>query len=291
MNYTIENEKMRVDICDVGAELASIFNKANSTEYLWQGDEKYWSGRAYNLFPICGRLYEGKYTYRGNEYTMGLHGFVRHSTLTVVEHEAEKITFELRPDDEIRAMYPFEFIYKVTYIISDTKLKTIVTVENTDEKKMYFAIGGHPGFNVPLHKDEKFEDYYLEFDCVKAAERILCSPLFFTGKTEPYYLKDGKIIELSHSLFENDATFLTNMCKKITLKSKASDSFVRMEFPDFRNVGFWHAPKSDAPYVCIEPWTSLPSNDGEIDDLETKNQMTALAPGESYSIDFDIIIG
>ena len=291
MLYTIENDKLRVTISDIGAELQSIYNKQNNTEYLWQGDEKYWNGRAYNLFPICGRLYEGKYTYRGKEYEMNLHGFVRDSLMTVCEKTDNSITFELRANDTTREQYPFEFIYKVSTILEDSKIKTVIKVENIGDDNMYFGIGGHPGFNVPLHDNEKFDDYYLEFDCVKPAERIICSPLFYTGKTMPYPLKDGKIIELSHSLFENDSTFLTNMCRKITLRSKVSDSFVRMEYEDFRNIGFWHAPKSDAPYVCIEPWTSLPSYDGIIDDMETKNQMTKLPSGEVYSISYDIIIG
>ncbi len=291
MNYTIENEKIRVSICDTGAELASIYNKLNGTEYLWQGDERYWTGRAYNLFPICGRLYDGKYTSRGKEYEMKLHGFLRDSILTVAEKSDTSITFELQANDETRAQYPFEFVYRITTTLEDTKIKTLINVENLGENDMYFAIGGHPGFNVPLHENEKFEDYYLEFDCVKPAEKIICSPLFFTGKTEPYHLEDGKIIPLTHSLFDDDSKFFTNMCRKVTLKSRVCDSFIRMEYPEFRNVGIWHAPRSEAPYLCIEPWTSLPSFDGIIDDMETKNQMTKLPSRESYSIGFDIIIG
>ena len=75
MIYTIENDSIRVQISDVGAELQSIVGKKDNTEYLWQGDAQYWSGRAYNLFPICGRLTDGKYTYQGKTYEMNLHGF------------------------------------------------------------------------------------------------------------------------------------------------------------------------------------------------------------------------
>ena len=64
MLYTIENEKLKVSISDKGAELQNIILKSDGTEYLWQGDERFWSGRAYNLFPICGRLTDGRYTYK-----------------------------------------------------------------------------------------------------------------------------------------------------------------------------------------------------------------------------------
>ena len=65
MLYSIENDRLRVEINDIGAELYSIKDKADGFEYLWQGDPQYWSGRAYNLFPICGRITEGRYTYKG----------------------------------------------------------------------------------------------------------------------------------------------------------------------------------------------------------------------------------
>ena len=63
MIYFIENDYLFVKVSSRGAELTSIKNKDNGVEYLWQGDEKYWAGQAPVMFPICGRLYEGKYTY------------------------------------------------------------------------------------------------------------------------------------------------------------------------------------------------------------------------------------
>ena len=37
-------------------------------------------------------------------------------------------------------------------------------VENPNDKKMYFSIGGHPAFNCPLKEGEKQEDCQLVFD-------------------------------------------------------------------------------------------------------------------------------
>ena len=94
MNYIIENQSLMVTVSTLGAELMSIKSKTNGIEYLWQGDEKYWSGRAPNMFPICGRLWDKKYTYLGKEYTMPNHGIARGSELTLKEKkndETEKI--------------------------------------------------------------------------------------------------------------------------------------------------------------------------------------------------------
>ena len=85
MLYTIENSKIKVTISDMGAEMTSLVLKKTGTEYLWQADTEYWTGHAYNLFPICGRLWDGKYTYKGNTYEMNLHGFARKTEYQLAE--------------------------------------------------------------------------------------------------------------------------------------------------------------------------------------------------------------
>lgn len=290
MIYAIENELMKAEISDMGAELQSIYNKKRASEYLWQGNADYWTGRAYNLFPICGRLTDGKYTYKGKLYEMGLHGFARNSVFAVEEVNPDRITFVLRANEAIKSQYPFDFIFKVCFSLNGSCLKTAYKVTNLSEDDMYFALGGHPGFNVPLTDGEKFEDYYLEFDNITDIKQIINTPVFYTGRTESYSLKEGKILPLDHGLFNEDAIFFTDMSKAVTLKSRCSDASVRVEYPAFRNLGFWHKPQTAAPYVCIEPWTSVPATDGVVDNLETKNQMERLKSGEEFSINFNIII-
>ena len=92
-------------------------------------------------------------------------------------------------------------------------------------------------------------------------------------------------------MFDHDAIFLENTAKCVTLRSTATEKSVTLRFDDFRNVGFWHSPKSEAPFVCIEPWNSLPAYDGVTDDLLTKRDLTHLAPGASDTIGYSITIG
>ncbi len=291
MIYTIENDCIRVEISDLGAELQSIKSKSDGTEYLWQGDKTYWSGRAYNLFPICGRLTEGKYTFEGKTYEMNLHGFARKTVFEVAEQGADHIAFHLAADEISRAQYPFEFDLKLCYQLEGSGVRTTFLVSNKGSETMIFAVGGHPGFNVPLCEGEAFEDYYLEFDCEKPARAITMSPTCYTTRAStPFALEGGKILALRHDLFDNDAIVLEKMCKAITLKSKKSDKSVRLEYPDMNYLGLWHAPKTQAPYVCIEPWYSVPAYDGEIDELETKRDMIHLGDGESYENSYLISI-
>ncbi len=291
MNYTIENEFLKVEIADRGAEMMSLVGKKTGFEYLWQGDATYWMNRATVLFPICGRLFEGKYTWQGKEYEMILHGFAKLQTFTVVEQSATAITFELRPNEESRACYPFDFILRMTYSLDGATVRTAYYVENPSEPDLPFSVGGHPGFNIPFVEGEQFEDYYLAFKCEKPAERRLMSPTcFYTGNKALYPLREGKYIDLRHDLFDDDAIFLDNACKIVSLKSKKNDRAVTVSYEDMLHVGFWHKPHSDAPYVCIEPWHGYPSFDGKVDDFATKSEMMHLAKGENYSTWFDITI-
>lgn len=291
MNYIIENENLMVTVSTLGAELMSIKQKQSGAEYLWQGDKKYWGGRAPNMFPICGRLWEGKYTYLGKEYQMPNHGIARSSELTLKSKANDEITLSLVSNEQTKEKYPFDFEYNVTFKLAGNKLFVTYVVKNNDSKELIFALGGHPAFNVPINNEGAFEDYYVEFDKECNAIRVDFSKECYCTKNDKYYIQGGtKRIPLKHELFDDDAIFLYNTAKKITLASEKHNRSVTMEFPRMKYVGLWHAPKTDAPYICIEPWTSIPANHGIVDDLLTKEQMNHLPSGYTYKNGYSIEI-
>ena len=292
MNYTISNDQIEVTVSDVGAELMSIKSLKDGTEFLWQGDPAFWAGRAYNLFPICGRLAEGKYTFRGETYEMNLHGFVRKSTLDATVLARDKIDFGLRSDERTKAMYPFDFEYHICYSLVGSTVKMEISVINHTDSTMPFALGGHPGFNVPLAGAGAFEDWRLEFcpEC-EPVRVVFSDACLTTEERKPFPLEDGKILRLRHDLFDHDAVVLTGTSHRVSLKSDLSPHSVTVEVPDaMKYLGIWHAPKKEAPYVCIEPWTSLPAYDGRVDDLETKEDMFELSPLASYELIWTITV-
>lgn len=282
MNYTIKNDKLTVEISSRGAELQSI-KSADGAEYLWQGDGRYWSDRATNIFPYVARLTNETYSYRGKEYKMKIHGFLSDSELAAEQKSGSGILFRLESNDETRAQYPFEFTYEIKYRLDGSKIFITFRVINRDDKTMYFGLGGHPGFNVPLGADGKFEDYFLEFSELSEPYRIgMTDTCFVTGVDEPFELRGGRYLDLRHDMFDDDAIILRDMCRNVTLKSGNSGRSVTVDFPNLGYLGIWHRPKTDAGYVCIEPWSSLPARDGVIEDIEKQENLVSLEAGGIY---------
>ena len=65
---TMENENLRVQISDHGAELSSIYDKAADREAVWIGDPAFWNRHAPVLFPFVGKVNGGLYTHKGVKY-------------------------------------------------------------------------------------------------------------------------------------------------------------------------------------------------------------------------------
>jgi len=279
---TIQNDKLKVAVSPCAAELKSIKDN-DGNEYLWQGDPAYWEKQAINLFPYIGRFTDGCYTFNGKRYEMDRHGFLPKTEMSVESSSASSVCFFLKESPETLKVYPFEFELRIRYTLNDSKIEVSFEVTNTGEERMFFGIGGHPGFNVPLENGLNFDDYYLEF-----AEK--CDPLLIglseacllSGTDTKYPLKDGRIIPLHHALFDNDAIILKDMSKKVSLKTDKGSRAVTVSYPEMTYIGFWHIVKSDAPFVCIEPWTSLPSRDGIVENLATQPGLVSLNSGETY---------
>ncbi len=282
MMLMIQNDRLCVTVDTLGAQLMSL-RSAEGTEYLWQGDPAYWSDRAPILFPFIGRLTKNSYTYRGKKYPMEIHGFANKMEFSPVEQGVDYLILELRSTIVTIARYPFDFTLRVIYALNGNKLEIVYQVENRSDHYMPFGIGGHPGFRVPLLPGESFTDYELEFTQPCQPDRVGFTPsVYVSGQDEAYPLQDGKRLNLDHSLFDEDAIILKNMGKEVTLRSKVSHHGVCVSYPDMAYLGIWHRPKTDAPYVCIEPWSSIPSRQDIVEEFSCKSDLIQLAPRKTY---------
>ena len=119
MIRTLENDQLRVQINDLGAELTEIYDKTNDRQVLWNADPSYWNRHAPVLFPNVGRYYENKCLINGNTYHCGQHGFARDMEFTCTESSQTSVTHLVTSSDSTRETYPFDFRLLITIDQSD----------------------------------------------------------------------------------------------------------------------------------------------------------------------------
>ena len=288
MLMTLHNDSLCLKVETTGAQMMSL-SSADGLQYLWQGDPAYWSDRAPLLFPFIARLTEHSYLLSGKLFHMGIHGFASASEFDVSDSSPSRLVLTLENTPETFAQYPFLFRLDVSYELCGNSVSIACRVRNLSDTVMPFGIGAHPGFRVPLTENEKFEDYSLKFSCPCQPDRVGFTPqVFLSGCDTPYPLKNGQILPLRHDLFDDDAVILKNMAREVTLESSVSGRGVRVSYPDMPYLGIWHWPRTDAPYVCIEPWSSLPSRQDIVEEFTCKSDLIHLAPGKEYTTAWEI---
>ncbi len=290
-NIIIKNEFLTVEISPIGAELQSI-KTALGRELLWQGNPEFWSGRSTNLFPFIGRLFEGRYTHNGNSYPMEIHGFAKNANFSVDSQDETEATFSITDDEKSRTMYPFSFCFGIKYTLTAKKLSVVYSVENKSDETMYYGVGGHPGFNLPLADGLDFSDYYIEMNADKVYRSTTTDNKLMSGDKVVYpELADNKI-KLKHELFDDDAFILCETSGSICLKSDKDEGYIKVDYPDMKHCAFWHAVGKEAPYVCVEPWTGVPGRDNIVEELSKFPDMISSAPGEvkNFCIDYEFVV-
>lgn len=286
----LHNEHLRLTVDTLGAQMMELFGPSGR-QYLWQGDPAYWNDRSPVLFPCIGRLFQDRYRFRDAEYSIGIHGFAAESMFSVTTYQDDRAVLSLSDSPETATRYPFPFSLEITYRLRGSSVEITYAVQNRGSQVMPFAIGGHPGFRVPWAEGEEFEDYTLVFSQRCQPDRIgtVAGPLL-SGRVERFPLEAGRFLPLRHSLFENRVIILQNMAKEVTLQSQISGCVVTVSYPQMPYLGIWHTPKTDAPFVCIEPWTSLPGRENMIEDFSRKSDLIQLAPGRRFEITWSITI-
>lgn len=287
--FELSNGHLDVEVSDHGAELQSI--RLDGHEYLWEGNPEYWRRHSPVLFPFVGRFTDDHYKLHGREYPMTCHGFCQDAVFDVVEQDEDHIVFELTDTDATYENYPFHFEFRIAYSLIGNTVYVTDRVENFSEEMMYFGLGHHPGFKVPMDEGLSFEDYVLEFGEECEPDQILFSDrVLVTGERRHYPLKDGKKIPLRHDLFDHDAVVLEHMSDTVKLHSEKGERSITVSYPQMPYVGFWHAVQTDAPYVCIEPWVTLPSREGIVEEFSCRSDLIRLPEDEVYRNDWTITV-
>lgn len=292
MLYSLENEKLCVQVRSYGAELRSIKERADETEYLWDGNPQWWKYSSPVLFPIVGKLQDGKYHVNGKEYELPGHGFGRISEYQLVERRQDYIEFALKWSEDTLASYPWKFQLNVAYALKDDSVEVIWKVQNLDDQEMVYSIGAHTAFRCPLVQGEEFSDCYLTFN---QQEDNVNMPLNSKGqflKTPGEARLQGQQLDLNYEMFAGDALAYKGLKSDVvTICSHKSDKKVSMVAKDFPFWGFWTPAQGGAPFLCLEPWQGHADYEGYNGEFADREGSLKLAPGESQSFHYIIKIG
>lgn len=279
MIYTLENNILKIAINTHGAELSSIFNKKESKEMLWQGDEKYWGRRSPVLFPVVGKYKNGKTTYSGKEYSLGQHGFARDSEFTLIEESENKLSFELTSNDETLTKYPFEFRLVCSFELNGDRIIVGWNVENTDNKKICFSIGAHPAFYC--RKGETM----LAMNGKNIKYNLINGEGLYTA---PKYDIESSFV-LHENVFDKDALIIENSGVTEVALVDNNKKYLAVAF-DAEVFGVWSPAKKNAPFVCIEPWYGRCDAEDFEGDITEREYGNSLDIGETWYKEYEIVI-
>ncbi|MDY2587597.1 aldose 1-epimerase family protein [Winogradskyella aquimaris] len=287
----IENNLLRIEVNQIGAELCSIRSTKNNIEFIWEANPEVWGSHAPNLFPIIGSMKENSYIYDGQKYSMPKHGFVRHNKdFKMISNSNSEMTFQLKSNDQLRAIYPFEFEFLITYELKDNELLLHHTVKNKDNKTMYFSLGGHPAFACPVYEEETYTDYFLEFESEETSKSHLLNMAtgLVTDKTKSVF-NSPNTINLHGELFNEDALIFKDLkSRQVALKHQDKGEVLKVNFEGFPFLGIWAKP--NAPYVCIEPWIGIADSENTNQLLKDKEGIVALEANETFSATYSITV-
>lgn len=255
MKRVLENDFLKVTIDDHGAELVSIYDKEKDREVIWQGDPRFWGRHAPVLFPNVGKHYGNHYRIGDKEYASKQHGFARDTDFTCIDSTLDSVTHQIRSTEETKEVYPFDFVLRIRHILKGRTLTVSWKVANNSDTDMYFAIGGHPAFRVPVLPDTRRSDYRLTFDGQESLTYLLLDPESGTAKAEEkatLKLENGTC-QIEDHMFDHDALVFDNQITRAGIQLPDGTPYLELRCVGFPNFGIWSASQ-DAPFVCLEPW-------------------------------------
>ena len=288
MNYTLENDKIKLTVAEHGAEIKSLIRKADGKELMWQADAAYWGRTAPVLFPLVGNYYQKKSVFKGQTYEMGQHGFARDMDFMLGRQTENELVFLLKDNEESRKKYPFSFLLVITYRLENDTVNVEWKVENPNEEEMYFSIGGHPAFNCDL------DTYTLRFEKDNQPNAKITANIIADdgsgclGDEQKQLELENGVLGMSDELFNRDALIIEDrQSDKVTLIDDKGQDVLAVKF-DAPLFGVWSPVGKHAPFVCIEPWYGRCDRVGFNQKLEEREYGNALSITDIFQVSFDI---
>ena len=279
MEYTINNNIIEITVTEKGAEL-KVLKKINEKNILWCQDEKVWGFSSPVLFPFVGKMKNDEYVFDNKKYNISQHGFARRLNFDINEITENEISFKLQQNQETLKVYPFNFELICGYKLESNKVIVYWEVKNNNDIDMPFFIGAHPAFVYNNAKNST--GCFIKFH---NKDNIVSRDFLDTGyvsESKTIYNLENNMIEITNNLLNGNTIVLeNNQVNSISLLSPKKEPYVKVDF-DSPLVGIWSKKDSDNIFVCIEPWYGRCDSEFAQSDINTKDWINIIKPGEIF---------
>ncbi len=282
--FTLENENLILKTRPRAGQMASLFDKRNGRELLYQGDQG-WKDQNPTLFPIIGSTWKnGEYQIDGQTFKMKNHGLVRYADLDGTIQDG-RITYVLDSDEETKKQYPFDFHFEMSYKLDGASVIVSYRIVNTSKKDLPFSFGLHPAFRTAQNPDEKFEDFSIRLDRpIDALQVIFHDDLSSVEKT-PVDLTEWKLSrddlkKFGTMVYEDPKAQNATLCYQ-------GKPRMNVHFEGYPWLAFWSHP-TFSDMICIEPWYGHSDYLKKEQPFEKREGTMLLRPGETFEASYRI---
>ncbi len=138
--------------------------------------------------------------------------------------------------------------------------------------------------------DDSYEDYYLEFELEENAERHFINSIGFFDGRRLRVLDSNRKLPLQSEMFKDDAYIFKELnSRAVSIKTDKHNHSLTLRFPGFSYLGLW--AKTNAPYVCIEPWLGCADTAGQQGEFAHKEGVLAIEAGTNFTRSIIIEVG
>ncbi|MFR5703496.1 MAG: aldose 1-epimerase family protein [Eubacterium ramulus] len=193
--------------------------------------------------------------------------------------------------DTTKRAWPYDFQLYITHTLNGRDLTVSWKVINKDSETMYFTIGAHPAFNVPVLSDTVQSQYHLTFSGQKELTYCLLDATLGTALPDQPHtlsLENGTCLIDAHMFDEGALIFDNSQITKAGITLPDGTPYVEISCEGFPNFGIWSA--IGAPFVCLEPWMGRCDNTGYEGELSQKPNINTLKPAEVFDKSYMISI-
>ncbi|MBT5901464.1 MAG: hypothetical protein HOH58_05080 [Opitutaceae bacterium] len=285
---TIQGDHLTVTLETEGAQLKSIKHTATGTEYLWQGDPEFWAERAPNMFPVCVRFKDHQFTYQNQPYEMPFLGLAVTHEFDTTQHRSDFVRQTMTSSSGTRAHYPFPFRLDIESEINGLTLTQRYVITNHGTTPMYYALGGHPGFNTPLSHGRTRDDYEIVFSERLTTHRTEIADGLQQSNRIPFLDNEDRL-RLGDERVPPSGMFLReHASRQIGIARTGRDPYIMVDLGDFPNTNLWTPP--GMPYACIEPMVGHHDLQETLAAIEAKPFLIKHPGGETRSYTYTITI-